>query len=158
IIGFLILRFSSDSIAVVIPQAARVRADEPIAASTAILLCIRNELPDRTIRNIRPLLTGLDSSGFGDRFHVYVLSDTSDPQIASLEKERFGELADAWDNRVAITYRRRAANTGYKAGNIRDFCEQWGDKHELAVPLDADSFMTAEAILRMVRIMEADSK
>jgi membrane glycosyltransferase len=158
IIGFLILRFSLDPIAAVIPQAARIGSDEPIAASTAILLCIRNELPDRIIRNLRPLLTGLDKSGFGDRFHVYVLSDTSDPQIASVEKERFAELANVWDNRVAIIYRRRAANTGYKAGNIRDFCEQWGGKHEFAVPLDADSFMTAEAILWMVRIMEADSK
>ena len=158
IIGFMILRFSSDSIAAVIPQAALICGDEPIAASTAILLCIRNELPDRMIRNLCPLLAGLDRSGSGDRFHVYVLSDTSDPQIALVEKERFAELANVWNNRVAMTYRRRAVNTGYKAGNIRDFCERWGGKHEFAVPLDADSFMTAEAILSMVRLMEADSK
>ncbi|MGC1771910.1 MAG: glucans biosynthesis glucosyltransferase MdoH, partial [Pseudolabrys sp.] len=82
VIGFLILRFSPDLIAAVIPQAARIRGDELIAASTAILLCIRNELPDRIIRNLGPLLAGLDRSGFGERFHVYVLSDTSDPQIA----------------------------------------------------------------------------
>ena len=44
-----------------------------------------------------------------------------------------------------MTYRRRTTNTGFKAGNIRDFCEQWGAKHEFAVSLDADSFMTAEA-------------
>ncbi|MGC1957243.1 MAG: glucans biosynthesis glucosyltransferase MdoH [Pseudolabrys sp.] len=158
VIGFLILRFSPDPIAALIPQAARIRGDELIAASTAILLCIRNELPDRIIRNLGPLLAGLDRSGFGERFHVYVLSDTSDPQIASVEKERFAELASVWSNRVAMTYRRRAANTGYKAGNIRDFCEQWGAQHEFAVPLDADSFMTAEAILWLVRIMQADSK
>jgi membrane glycosyltransferase len=158
IIGFLILRFSPDSIAAVMPQAAAVRGDEPITASTAILLCIRNELPERIIRNLRPLLVGLDESGFGDRFHVYVLSDTSDRQIASVEKEQFAELARAWDGRIAMTYRRRVVNTGYKAGNIRDFCEQWGDKHEFAVPLDADSVMTAEAILWLVRLMEADPK
>jgi membrane glycosyltransferase len=158
IIGFLILRFSPDPIIAVMPQAAGVRGDEPITASTAILLCIRNELPERIIRNLDPLLTGLDRSGFGDRFHVYVLSDTSDPQIASVEKERFAELVKAWDGRIAITYRRRVVNTGYKAGNIRDFCEQWGSKHEFAVPLDADSVMTAEAILWLVRLMEADPK
>jgi membrane glycosyltransferase len=156
IIGFLILRFSSDSVAAVIPQAASIHGDEPIVASTAILLCIRNELPERMIRNLRPLLAGLDSSGFADRFHVYVLSDTSDPQIAVVERERFAELANVWDGRVAMTYRRRTTNTGFKAGNIRDFCEQWGAKHEFAVSLDADSFMTAEATLLLVRIMQAD--
>jgi membrane glycosyltransferase len=156
IIGFLILRFSSDAIETVIPQAASIRGDEPIVASTAILLCIRNELPERMIRNLHPLLSGLDKSGFGDRFHVYVLSDTSDAQIAAVERERFAQLANVWDGRIAMTYRRRAVNTGFKAGNIRDFCEQWGAKHEFAVSLDADSFMTAEATLLLIRIMQAD--
>ena len=155
-IGFLILRFSSDAIETVIPQAASIRGDEPIVASTAILLCIRNELPERMIRNLHPLLSGLDTSGFGDRFHVYILSDTSDAQIATVERERFAELANLWDGRIAMTYRRRAINTGFKAGNIRDFCEQWGTRHEFAVSLDADSFMTAEATLLLVRIMQAD--
>jgi len=156
IIGFLILRFSSDAIETVIPQTASIRGDEPIVASTAILLCIRNELPERMIRNLHPLLSGLDKSGFGDRFLVYVLSDTSDAQIAAVERERFAQLANVWDGRIAMTYRRRAVNTGFKAGNIRDFCEQWGAKHEFAVSLDADSFMTAEATLSLIRIMQAD--
>jgi membrane glycosyltransferase len=155
-IGFLILRFSSDAIETVIPQAASIRGDEPIVASTAILLCIRNELPERMIRNLHPLLSGLDTSGFGDRFHVYILSDTSDAQIAMVERERFAELANLWDGRIAMTYRRRAINTGFKAGNIRNFCKQWGTKHEFAVSLDADSFMTAEATLLLIRIMQAD--
>jgi membrane glycosyltransferase len=156
LIGFLILRFSTDPVATVIPQAASIRGDEPIVASTAILLCIRNELPERMIRNLRPLLDGLERSGFGDRFHLYILSDTSDPKIATVEEKQFAELANVWAGRVAMTYRRRAVNTGFKAGNIRDFCEQWGSKHEFAVSLDADSFMTAEATLLLVRIMQAD--
>ena len=156
LIGFLILRCSTDPVAAVIPQVASIRGDESIVASTAILLCIRNELPERMIRNLRPLLDGLEKSGFGDRFHLYILSDTSDPKIATVEEARFAELANVWDGRVAMTYRRRAINTGFKAGNIRDFCEQWGSKHEFAVSLDADSFMTAEATLLLVRIMQAD--
>src|SRR5262245_66492901 len=71
IIGFLILRFSLDSIAAVIPQAARIRGDERLSESTAILLCIRNELPERMIRNLQPMLAGLAKSGFGACFHVY---------------------------------------------------------------------------------------
>jgi len=155
IIGFLIMRFS-DPIAAVIPVAAAIRGDEAVTASTAILLCIRNELPERMIRNLAPMLAGLAGEGCADRFHVYILSDTSDASIASKEQAQFGDLASRWADRIAIIYRRRENNIGFKAGNIRDFCERWGAKHEFAVVLDADSFMTADAVLRLVRIMQAD--
>src|SRR5581483_10732099 len=157
-IGFLIMRFAPDPMAAIVPQVAQVRGDEPIAASTAILLCIRNEVPGRIIRNLEPMLSGLDASGYGDRFHLYVLSDTGDAEIAVNEETQFALLRERWAERIAITYRRRAVNTGYKAGNIRDFCERWGSRHELAVTLDADSFMTAAAVLRLVRLMQADAK
>ena len=49
-------------------------------------------------------------------------------------------------------------NTGFKAGNIREFCESWGSRHEFAVTLDADSFMPADAIIRLVRIMQVDPR
>ena len=156
VIGFLIMRFSADPTAAVMPTAAGIRGDEPVTASTAILLCIRNELPDRVIRNLEPMLAGLDAAGCGACFHLYVLSDTSNPEIASNEQMYFAALTSRWRERVAVTYRRRALNTGFKAGNIRDFCERWGSRHEFAVTLDADSFMTASAVLRLVRIMQAD--
>ena len=84
VIGFLIMRFSRDPIAAVVPEAALIRGDEPIAASTAIVLCIRNEAPERIVRNLEPMLAGLESSGFAHRFHLYVLSDTNDPSIAKV--------------------------------------------------------------------------
>jgi membrane glycosyltransferase len=157
-IGFLIMRFAADPIVAVLPAAAGIRGNEAVTASTAILLCIRNELPDRMVRNLEPMMAGLATAGVGDRFHVYVLSDTGDAGIAAEEAVRFGALATRWRDRVAITYRRREINTGYKAGNIRDFCERWGEKHDFAVTLDVDSFMTADAVLRLVRIMQADPK
>ena len=155
VIGFLILRFADPSVAVM-PVAAGVVGNEAITASTAILLCLRNEAPERMVRNLEPMLAGLAAAGVNDRFHVYALSDTDDAEIAAKEEARFATLAAAWRGRMAITYRRRDINTGYKAGNIRDFCERWGANHEFAVVLDADSFMTADAILRLVRIMQAD--
>jgi membrane glycosyltransferase len=157
VIGFLIMRFSSDPIAAVMPLAAYIRGNEPVSATTAILLCIRNERPERIIRNLEPMLAGLCASGFGGYFHLFVLSDTSDLHIAAAEEARFAVLAARWDGGIAITYRRREINTGYKAGNIRDFCKRWGNDYELAVTLDADSFMTADAVLRLVRLMQADS-
>ena len=158
VIGFLIMRFSADPTAAIMPMAAGIRGDEPVTASTAILLCIRNELPERMIRNVEPMLAGLDAAGCGARFQLYVLSDTNDAEIASNEEMCFAALASRWRERVAVTYRHRALNTGYKAGNIRDFCERWGSQHDFALTLDADSLMTAGAVLRLVRIMHADSR
>jgi len=157
-IGFLIMRFAPDPIATIFPAAANIHVNEPITASTAILLCIRNELPERMIRNLEPMLAGLVAAGVGDRFHLYVLSDTNDTKITAIEAACFEALASHWQGRIAITYRRRDINTGYKAGNIRDFCERWGGDFEFAVTLDVDSFMTADAILRLVRIMQANPK
>ena len=138
------------------PAAALVRGDEPITASTAIVMCVRNEPPERAVRYLSPLVEGLTADPAAGRFHLYVLSDTSDAAIAAGEEATFAALTSRWCGRMAITYRRRELNTAYKAGNIRDFCERWGRQHDFAVTLDADSFMTADAILRLVRIMQAN--
>jgi len=158
VIAFTIVHFSADPVAAVMPIAARIRGDEPVTTATAILLCIRNELPERMIRNLEPMLAGLAASGYGERFNLFVLSDTSDSGIASAEEACFATLASRWRDRIAIVYRRRAVNTGYKAGNIREFCDQWGSEYDFAVTLDADSVMSADAVLRLVRIMQADLK
>jgi membrane glycosyltransferase len=155
-IGFLIMRFARDPVAAVTPAARWVSANEPITASTAILLCIRNEPPERAALHIDTIMAGLAASGMADRFHMYVLSDTDAPEIAATEEKLFRALRDARHGRVALTYRRRPANIGYKAGNIRDFCERWGLLHDFALILDADSAMTVELLLRTVRIMQRD--
>ena len=158
LIGFVIMRCSADPVATVLPAVGLVREDDPVTASTAILLCVRNEPPVRTIRNLEPMLEGLAASGYGERFHLYLLSDTNDAEIAVREEALFAELIATWRDRIAISYRRRTVNSGFKAGNIRDFCERWGSRHEFAVTLDADSFMPADAIIRLVRIMQIDPR
>jgi membrane glycosyltransferase len=152
-IGFMILRFAQNPVAAVTPAAARIRGDEPITASVALLACIRNEDPARIIRNLMPMLDGL--APVGAHFHLYALSDTNDPTVAAAEEAAFGNLQEKWRGRIAVTYRRRDDNAGFKAGNIRDFCLRWGANHDFAVTLDADSFIPARAILSMVRIMQA---
>jgi membrane glycosyltransferase len=158
VIGFIIMRLAPDPVTALLPAAASVRGDEPVTASTAILICIRNEVPERMIRNLEPMMVGLHAAGCAAKFHLYVLSDTNDAGIGATEDSQFGALASRWRDRLAVTYRRRDLNSGYKAGNIRDFCERWGGDHDFALVLDADSFMTAGAILRLVRIMQADAK
>ncbi len=157
-LGFLIARFAADPLRTTIPCAADVRDDTPIDASTAILLCIRNESPHRLVRNLQAMMAGIAATGAADSFRVYVLSDTNEPQVADLEEEEFTALAAQWRDRLPLTYRRRDINTGYKAGNIGDFCARWGSDHEFALVLDADSFMSADAILRLVRIAQDDPR
>jgi len=157
-IGLLIMRFARDPVAAVMPVAGRVRGDQPITASTALLLCIRNEPPERVVRLLEPMMEGLAARGVGERFHVYVLSDTSEADMAAAEDARFAALAAAWRGQIALTYRRRAQNTGFKAGNIRDFCQRWGKDHDFAIMLDADSVMTVDLVLKLVRIMQIDPR
>jgi membrane glycosyltransferase len=142
-IGFVIMRFARNPAAVVTPAAARIRGDEAITASVALMACIRNEPPARVIRNLAPMLEGLAAAGVGNSFHLYVLSDTGDTATAAAEAASFADLTAQWCGRIAVIYRRRDDNSGYKAGNIRDFCERFGAKHEFAVTLDADSFIPA---------------
>ncbi len=157
-IGLLIMRFARDPVAAVLPVAGRIRADEPITASTAVLLCVRNEPPERTVRMLEPMLQGLAARGVGDRFHVYVLSDTEESHIAAAEDACFAALAAAWRGRIAVTYRRRAQNIAFKAGNIGEFCMRWGKDHDFAIMLDADSVMTVDLVLKLVRIMQIDPR
>jgi membrane glycosyltransferase len=154
VIGFGIMRLGPDPVDFVLP-AARLTENDPITASTAILLCIRNELPDRAALHIETMIAGLAASGTGHRFHIYVLSDSDAPDIAAAEEKLFGHLKEAWRGRVILTYRRRLHNVGYKAGNIRDFCNRWGMLHDFALVLDADSAMSVELVLRLVRIMQS---
>ncbi len=154
-IGFIICRFVKHPIALVIPDALKADSATPISISTALLLCIRNETPDRLERNIEVMLAGLRSADIAPHVHLYVLSDTDNQQIGEQEQSCFDAMRARWQSHIAITYRRRTDNKGYKAGNIADFCERWGQQHDIAITLDADSFMTGRAIARLIRMMQA---
>jgi membrane glycosyltransferase len=155
-IGFLIMRLAQDPAAAVNPLAASIRDDEPVTASTAILMCIRNESPDQVTRNLQPLLEGLVQARVAHLFHVYLLSDSSDPGIIAVEKSCFDAFIAKWQGTTPVTYRRRTVNTAFKSGNIRDFCDRWGSNHDFAITLDADSFMPTHAVLRLIRIAQAN--
>jgi membrane glycosyltransferase len=156
VIGFLVMRLCRDPAAAVNPLATTIRGDEPITESTAILMCIRNESPEPVTRNLRPMMQGLVEAGVAHLFHVYVLSDSSDPEIIAAETALIDSFAAEWRGVIPVTYRRRAVNTAFKSGNIRDFCDRWGNNHDFAITLDADSFMPLEAVLRLIRIAQAN--
>jgi membrane glycosyltransferase len=155
-IGFAIMRRANDPVAAVFPAAGAVGDELPITASVAILICVRNEPPQRVIRNLTPMLEGLARACAAPCMNLYVLSDTTDVRLGLEEERQFGKFAVQWRGRLPTVYRRRGENTGFKAGNIRDFCERYGHQHDIAVVLDADSVMPAAAVLRLVRVMQAE--
>jgi membrane glycosyltransferase len=119
IIGFVIMRLARDPVAAVNPSAAHGRRDEPILVSTALTIFVRNEPPHRVIRNLGTMMRDLTAAGAADKFHLYVLSDTSLPEIMALEEQSFTALAEEWRGRIPVTYRRREINTGFKAGILQ---------------------------------------
>ena len=158
IIGLLLCQCYKDPTTVVLPASMQVNDSAPLAHSTAILLCIRNESPARLIRNLQVMLHGLAADQLAGFFHIYILSDTNDKRIAKEEYDCFEAMRAEWSKTIPITYRCRTDNTGYKAGNIADFCGRWGKDHDFALVLDADSFMASSAIVRLVRMMQANPR
>ena len=154
VIGLMVLRLSRDPVGAVCPVAKASFGDEPIKGKTALLSCIRNEDAEAVTRNLSVMLEALAAAGVADRFHLYVLSDSTWEDVISKEEEIFGRLQDRWRGILPVTYRRRKENPGFKAGNIRGFCERWGNLHDYALVLDADSLMSADAVLRLVRTMQ----
>ena len=155
VIGFSLMCFARDPEQLVAPHLRSITGEEPITSDTALLVCIRNEDTQRLRRNLAWMLEGLAAAGELRWFHLYLLSDTSETAIAQQEAQTAAALSAQFGPALRITYRRREQSTGYKAGNIRDFCERWGDRHPFAIVLDADSVMSPQAMRRLVRIMQA---
>lgn len=163
------------------PAAPKVREMASfIKAKTAVLMPIYNEEPAQVMARLLAIGEDLQQAGAGGRFDIFVLSDTTNPKIwvkeekiwleakRILESGSFGAESRS-DTEAAgrsggtaggaglhIYYRRRAQNTARKSGNIEDFCNRWGAEYDFMLVLDADSLMTAETIVKMARLMEAN--
>jgi len=158
VIGFLVLRFAGDPVAVVNPAVRRAGAGDPIAARTALALAIRHEDVERAFRRVEVMLDSLDATGWGGAFTVHILSDSSRPDVVAEEAAALERLKRRVAHPERVFYRRRAANTGLKAGNVRDFAERACGTHDFMIVLDADSLMSGLAILRLVRVMQANPR
>ena len=120
---------------------------------TAIAIAVRNEDMALVLPPVRALLDGLDATGAGDAFAVFVLSDTADPAVTGAEEAAAAAFGAADRDPSRVHYRRRTENSGFKAGNVMDFLDRHADGFELMLILDADSQMTPDAVLRLVLAM-----
>ncbi len=155
VIGLLILHFAPDPVAVVMPLVRDLDGETPLRGRTALVMPVFEEDPERVVRHLRTTVESLDATGDGDRFEVFLLSDTQSPEIAEDEARRFAAWQAEGPCPGRLVYRRRAGNGGHKTGNLWELIERVGDRFDYMVVLDADSLMTGPALTRLVRLMDA---
>jgi len=139
-------------------------AGRPIDADarTAIVMPVFNEDMAKVVACLRATIESLSRAGEFDRFDVFILSDSKDAEQKRVEHAawtalRDGLAADGYDaSRVHIRWRLRSGRK--KAGNVADFCRRWGRGFRYMVVLDADSVMSGDALLTLVRLMEAQPR
>ena len=157
LIGAGILIAGRGQLHAVVPLTAP-RPGAPIVSRVAIAVPIHEEDPELVFRHLRTVIASLDLTGCSDAFDLFILSDTRNDVTAQREARLFAQLQATMPSQRRLHYRRRQTNADFKAGNIRDFCEQWGDDYDLMVVLDADSVMSGRAMVRLVRLMEANPR
>lgn len=134
------------------PQADGQRA----LPRTAIVMPIYNEEPHRSFAGLRAVYESIQELGLGPAFDLFVLSDSTDPDIWLEEELAWAVLRTSLSGESGLYYRHRPRNIGRKSGNIVDFLERWGLAYTYMVILDADSVMSGSTLLQMVRRMEED--
>jgi membrane glycosyltransferase len=133
--------------------------DAPITTRTAVVMPVYNEETRRVIAGFEATLRSLEKTGHIDKFDFFLLSDTTDLQIAQAERDAWQQLSERLgDLSKQAFYRRREKNSGRKVGNLAEFCQRWGANYEHMIVLDADSIMAGECLLKMVRAMQANPR
>jgi membrane glycosyltransferase len=94
----------------------------------------------------------------GPDFDFFILSDSTNPANWVAEELAWQQLQRELGEDARLYYRHRARNTGRKAGNIQDFCENWGQLYDYMVILDADSLMTGRTLAHLVGLMDANPR
>ncbi len=132
------------------------QSSEPLVSTskTAIVIALYQEKPSKVIAAAEAMWESLKDLESEKGFEVFFLSDTSDPALVEIEERAMQDLIRRRPNEP-FWYRRRRENTQKKQGNINDFVQRWGARYDYMLELDADSFVSPEAILELVRRMDA---
>ncbi|MHB9020810.1 MAG: glucans biosynthesis glucosyltransferase MdoH [Halothiobacillus sp.] len=125
---------------------------------TAVALPIYHEDVERVFRGLRASIESVKATGHLDAFEFFVLSDSRDPEVWLEERAAWLMLCDELDLHGRLHYRRRRVNLRAKTGNVSDFLRRWGRKFKYFIVFDADSVMSGEAVVTLVRLMECEPK
>ncbi len=151
--GFALRRLGGDRMSPLRRTDAATLAATPLAP-TAVLFPIYHEEVERSFAGLRATYRSLAQTGELAHFEFFILSDSRDPEMWLAEREAWFELCEELGAHGRIHYRRRTLNVKRKPGNISDFLARWGNSYRYMIHLDADSIMTGEALVTMVRLME----
>lgn len=157
-IGFVLQLFKIDPLSLK-RQKNLAAINLSITTRTAVVMPVYNEDTHRIMAGFEATLRSLEKTGELSHFDFFMLSDTTKLDIAQAERdawqqltERLGELSKQ------VFYRRREKNIARKVGNLAEFCQRWGSNYEHMIVLDADSVMTGECLLTLVRQMQANPR
>jgi membrane glycosyltransferase len=128
-----------------------------LASRCALLFPTYNETPARLMARVQTIYESVEQSGQIDHFEVFILSDTTDPEIWIQEEKHFLALRNRTHSHGKIFYRHRYRNEGRKAGNIAEWVRRFGGRYDAMVVLDADSLMTGDTVVRLVGALERNS-
>ena len=159
--GWVGFGFTSAAAGFVAALGARAEPDvvatvAPISARTAILLPTYNEDPGLILAAVQAIGEDLRRLGLAAQYDVFILSDTRDEAVARAEAAGFLRLQLRLADGPRVYYRRRAANTDRKAGNIGDWVETHGGGYDFMLVLDADSLMSGETVAALTRTLQHD--
>jgi membrane glycosyltransferase len=138
-------------------QTLDIDSNAPLPAlhtRTALLLPTYNEDPDRVFSRVQAIFESVAATGQAGYFDVFILSDSTDPDIFLAEEAAFLTLRERLGAEARIYYRHRAKNHAKKAGNIAEWLQRFGGHYEHMIVLDADSLMTGDTLVRLVAAME----
>ncbi len=121
----------------------------------ALLMPIYNEVPWEVFGNASAMLMELSQGQCKDRYTLFILSDTNDPEIAEQERRAFIALQSEVSPGFDVYCRRRAQNIDKKTGNLTDWIQNWGAAYDAMLVLDADSLMSGAAIRQLAHELSA---
>jgi len=153
VFGFVLRRMGGDRCSLMHQQDSDTLNATPLA-STAIIMPIYNEDVGDCLGRLKTVYLSLERTGHINCFDFYILSDTRDPDTWLDEQAAWASLTSELGAEGRLHYRRRPLNQNYKSGNVGDFLRRWGKSHAYMVVLDADSLMSGDTIVTMVRLME----
>jgi membrane glycosyltransferase len=133
----------------------RAKPDLRVEQRTALVMPVYNEDPAGTFSALLAMAEALLEEG-ATGFEIFVLSDTTRPDIYIKETAAYHVLRDKLGDRMRVWYRRRPDNTGRKVGNLHDFVTRWGGRYDFMIVLDADSILAPSTLVTLVREMAAD--
>ena len=144
------------------PQAGALRTPIDPCARTAIVVPICNEDIASVFAALRATCESLAATGALKLFDIFVLSDTADADLRAAEEQAWRRLCamlgEPADGSGRLFYRWRQRRVKRKAGNVADFCRRWGRNYRYMVVLDADSTMSGDTLVQLVRVMEANPR